>query len=95
MTSGVVVGGSVFIAGWQSLGMAILAESFRWAAVGITQGTTSRESSRRVVEARQFVYQGTALEAALDLFGLSFTGEEARGIFESWLRRRTTPYSRS
>lgn len=94
MTGGALQGDSIYIAGWQSLGMAILAESFRWAAVGITHGTTSREGSQRVIETRQFVYQGTALEAMMDLFGLNFTGEEARGLFEGWLRRRQTPYSR-
>ena len=95
MTGGVVQAGSIYIAGWQSLGMAILAESFRWAAVGITHGETSREGSQRVVEAQQFVFQGTALEAMMDLFGLNFTGEEARGLFQGWLRRHQTPYSRS
>lgn len=92
-SSPMVEGGSISALGWHKLGMAILAESFRWAAFGLLGATTMPRHVRRINEAQRFLLQGTALDVSLDLFGIEMTGDETRGIFQAWLRRRQTPYS--
>ena len=83
---------SMWSIGVQHLGMAIITESLRWAAFGCMGATTMPRHVQRIEGARQFD-QGSGLELTLDLFGIEMTGDEVRGLFQAWMRRRKTPYS--
>ena len=91
-TGGLIQGGTIWAVGWQKLGMALITESFRWAAFGMTGATTSGSHVQRISEAQAFLLQGSSLDVALDFFGIEQTGDEIRGSFKRWLRRRQTPY---
>lgn len=91
-TIGLLRGGSISISGWHNVGMAMLTESFRWAAFGMTGATTMGRHCVRINEAQHFLFEGTALDVALDIFGIGMTSDETRGLFQAWLRRRQTPY---
>ena len=92
-TGGFLRGGTVSAMGWQKLGFAIVTESFRWAAFGMTGADTMASHHERITSAQHFLFQGTGLEALLDVFGIEMTGDETRGLFEAWLRRHHDPYT--
>ena len=82
---------TVWHVGWHQLGIAIITENLRWAAVGmLAEGTTPRQA-QRVTEAVCFV-QGTALALTIEVFGLSLQADTLRETFDAWLRQRKTPY---
>ena len=90
-TINVVGPATIWHVGVHRLGVAILEESFRWAAVGMCGATTTRATAKRVQEAVLFL-QGTALDVTLETFGLNYQADELRDAFTAWLQQRKTPY---
>ena len=91
-TAGYLLGGSISASGWHGLGMALLTESFRWAAFGMTGATTMAFHNARINEARQFLFQGTNLDVALGTFGMELLPEDVRALYSRWLQQRHTPF---
>ena len=87
-----VVGPTTF---WQvgvyQLGIAVVTESLRWAAVGLLQESTTPRQAKRVEEAVVFI-EGTGLDVWIDAFRLGLRADHVRDQFHAWLKQRTTPY---
>ena len=91
-TTATVVQPTTFWAvGVQHLGLAVVTESLRWAAFGLTGATTAAHHIERIQEALCFL-RGTGLECVLETFGIDLDAETLRGAFEEWVRRCQTPY---
>ncbi len=80
--------------GAHQFGIAILEESFRWAAVGLCGATTTARQVKRINAAISFI-NGTALDIAIETFGMDLNAERLREEFEAWVKQQTTPYYRS
>ena len=79
--------------GAHQFGVAILEESFRWAAVGLCGATTTTRQVQRINAAISFI-NGTALDVTLETFGIDLNADRLREAFEAWVKQQTTPYSR-
>ena len=88
----VLLSGTVWLLGWQHLGVAILTESLRWSAFGLLGATTTAEHVQRITEAQHFI-DGRGLETAIEEFQLPFQADELRETFYTWVGHQRTPYS--
>ena len=82
---------TIWQVGAHRLGVAVLEESFKWAAFGLCGATTSRRHVLRVNEALSFI-RGTALEVHLETFGIELQAEQLREAFDTWLNQQKRPY---
>ena len=85
-----VVAGSIWAPGWAKLGMAVLTESFRWAAFGLTGATTNGEQAIRIHEAIVFI-EGSGLDRALDAFGIEADAATIRRGFKQRISTHAGP----
>ena len=88
---GVVSTGTIWALGWQRLGMAVIVDSLRWAAFGLTGASTNGEQAVRIRESITFI-AGSGLDYALDQFGIEADPRVLRYSFKRWVQQREGPF---
>ena len=87
----VVVPHTFWAVGVQQLGIAVLTEHVRWAAVAMLEQSTTPRQAKRSSESVAFI-RGTGLELLLEAFALDLHADRLRETLTLWVTQRKTPW---